>query len=74
MAEEPQKTKSIPWLALVVGLGLIVFGGTMFAWILFRQGLLDASPYVVAVVCGAYITIIPWRRARAQAKIDASGK
>jgi hypothetical protein len=74
MADQTQKPKTARWLAYSVGAALIVFGLAMFVWILSWRGLVDASPYLVAVVGGAYISLLPRRKARAEAKTDAAGR
>lgn len=74
MVDRTQKPKNARWLAYGAGAALIVCGLAMFAWILSWKGLLDASPYLVAVVGGVYISLLPWRKARSEAKTDAGGK
>ena len=74
MAEQPQSSKTTHWLALIVGLGMLVFRVTMFVLMLWTKGLLDALPYVVAVIGGIYVWTIPRRSTRAQTKSNASDK
>jgi hypothetical protein len=74
MADRNQKPKTVHWLAYGAGAALILCGIAMFAWILTWKGLLDASPYLVAVVGGVYISLLPRRKARADAKTDAAGR
>ncbi len=74
MSRQSHRSKTTHWSALAVGLILIAFGVTMFALMLLSKGIFEASPYLVAVIGGIYISIIPWRRARAHAKSDSAAK
>jgi hypothetical protein len=53
---------------------LFAFGVAMFSLMLWSKGILDASPYLVAVLGGIYVSSIPWRRARIQAKGGSPAK
>jgi uncharacterized membrane protein HdeD (DUF308 family) len=74
MSRQSPRSKTTQWSALAVGLVLIAFGVAMFAFMLFSKGILEASPYVVAIVGGIYVGMIPWRRTKTHGKSDSAAR